>query len=151
MMRVCPVLPNVNRLPRSQSELARHDRNHQTRVRHGSSKMRRHVVRSFIVVFVVRTFRSELTHPPIQIAEHCGIGVFLDHQTRRRVLQEKRTQARAQVTIRDDRSHEVRHVMKSAASRSYVEQLLMHGMRSTTVSEIEGASQPWRSEITCLQ
>jgi hypothetical protein len=150
MMGVCPVLPDVNRLPRSQCELTRHDRNDEARVCHGCSKMSRHVIRTFVVVLVVRAFWRKLSHPAIEVSQNCWICVFLDHQTCRRVLQKERTQARTQVTVRDNRSHEVRHIMQPSASRSNIEQFLMHWMRSTTVSEIEGDPQLRRSQIACF-
>jgi len=68
MMWVCPVLPQVNGLPRTQRELTRHDRNHDARVRHGRTEMRGHVVQTFVVVFIRCSFGSELIHPAIEIA-----------------------------------------------------------------------------------
>lgn len=126
MVRVCPVLPNVNRLPRTQAEIAGHDRHEKTRVCHGRTKMCRHIVEAFFVVLVVRAFWSELSDPPIEVPKYGRISVFLNDQACRRVLHEDGAHAHAYVTVRDDAAHEVCHVVQASPTRTNIKELLMH-------------------------
>ena len=76
---------HIDALPGSQGHSAAHDRNRKLHLREGRAQMRRHVVRSFIIVRVTcRVFRRKLRKERFKIRAHFGGRVFLDQQRRSR-------------------------------------------------------------------
>ena len=70
------------------------------RLRQRRADVRRHVVRTFGRVPVARVvFRRQALEEIRQIEHHVGIGILLNHQRRRSVLDEDRQQARLELPV----------------------------------------------------
>lgn len=119
LMRTSTVLPQVNSLPGAER---------QTPVRHGydfagfrqcRSRMRRHVVRPLVVVLPRARFRCKVAEPTFQIAQHGRIGVFLNHEAGRRVLNEDGAESGLDAARRDDLTQSFGNIDEAPAARAY--------------------------------
>ena len=100
------MLPEIDRLPRSQREPPSAHGYDLAGLRHRRAQVRRHVVGSLGVVLVgARVLGRDPRHPLVEIAEHGGVGVLLDDERRARVLHEDRAEAGDDARRGDDLLH----------------------------------------------
>jgi hypothetical protein len=93
-MRRGTVLEQINALPRSERHSSRKHRNRQLSLCQGSANVRRHVVGTFDGVAIPRiVFPHETLEKIGQIADYVRIGVLLNRQRGRCVLDKHRQQA----------------------------------------------------------
>ena len=76
---VIPVLTQVYALPCAQVELAAGDGDHHRGAKHAGFDMCRHVIRSLVVVLVVRfIFFDHHIKVGFKVLPHGGVGIFVD-------------------------------------------------------------------------
>src|SRR5450432_2101419 len=134
------VLPKVDGLPDTEREITIVDRDVFGRSREDRSRVGGHVVGSLVVVLPVHRFGSELGEPPVQIAEHGGIGVLLDHQTGRRVLHEHGAHSCRHAARANQRSHPLGDIDGPRAWRCNVDLILVDTHTCDPV--VEGVPHP---------
>jgi hypothetical protein len=135
-MRARAVLPQIQCLPSAEREPPCADRNDFRRLGKGGTRVRRHVVWTFVVVLPGARLRRQIRDERGEIAEHSRVGIFLDHEASRGVLHEDRAQAGRDPTARDDRAHLRGYVGQTRAARSNLEGFLVecHGLWYAIIS-----------------
>lgn len=73
---------------------------------------------------------SEIRHEAFEVTQHCGVCVLLNHQARRGVLHEDRTQPRRDFAAGDSRAYFRGYVPQTCAPRADLERFLVesHGL-----------------------
>jgi hypothetical protein len=124
------VFPQINPLPRSQRELSGADGKVQIHRRQCRADVRGHVVVAFRRVDKQRVaVRHEPLEKRLQIAAHIRVGIFLDEQRSRRVLQMNREQTVVEFILREPFFHLARELVKPASARGnrqLLEKLAQH-------------------------
>ena len=92
-LRTRAVLEHVDALPGPQRHPSADHRNRNARLGECGTDVRGHIVWTFCIVPVAVFLRSEPLEKIRQIQHHVRIGVLLNHQRRRGVLDEQRQQA----------------------------------------------------------
>ena len=93
-VRARAVFEHVNSLPGAQCEPGIDQRVGQLRLRESSADMRRHVIGALGGVTVPGcVFGNDARKELIEIADHVGVGIFLNDQRRRSVLNKHRKEA----------------------------------------------------------
>lgn len=94
-MRARTMLENINTLPGPKRQAGIDERNRQLRLGKCRADVRRHIIGAFHGVPVpFRIFRRQPLEEFIEIANHVRVGVFLNGQRRRGVLNKDSEQAR---------------------------------------------------------
>lgn len=104
-----------NTLPGAELQLAVGDRDHFARARQRHPNMRGAVVRTFIIVFVVRVFRHQLLEEALEIATRGRGRVFHNDEAAARVLDEHRRGAGPDAALLDCRLHLLRYLVGAFA------------------------------------
>ena len=96
-VRTLPVLGEINALPCTEGEPARHHRHGERHASQHGFDMGGHVVRSFHVVRPARTDGSKAVKRSDEIGTHIGIGILLNNERSRGVpdVEEQRSLGRA--------------------------------------------------------
>jgi hypothetical protein len=112
------MLAKADALPGAEGEPSAGDGNGQRTAQQGRFYMARHVVRPFHRVSVRKIFRRNRIKRSIEINQYVGIGVLVDRQRCRRVLQEDLKQADANFRNFGHRlKHQPRNRMDAARKR----------------------------------
>ena len=129
-MRGGAVFPKEQALPGPECKATRRHGHHLGGLGERRASVGRHVVWPLVIVLPGARLRSEIGHETSQIAEHRGIGVFLDDQTRGRVLHKNRAQTGRDLTARHGGSDLRRHIPQTCAAGADFERFLVqcHGL-----------------------
>jgi membrane protein len=87
--------------------------------------VRRHVVGALVVVFPGPRFRRQIRQKTAEVAQHGGVGIFLNDQAGRGVLHENRTQPGADFTTRNRRVYLGGDVPQTCSTRAEFERFLV--------------------------
>src|SRR6516165_1729606 len=113
------VLPDVETLPRSETERPTSNREALARAGDRGSEVGRHVVRALGVVLVgARILGGDLLDPALHVAAHRGIGVLLNDERSARVGDEDGANPVANTRSLDGRGDLMRDVVKAAPFRA---------------------------------
>ena len=94
------VLENINALPGAQRHSSLLHRNGELRLGQSGADVRRHIVRPFRrVPEQAVVFGDQPVEELVQVVHHIGIGILLNGQRRRGVLQKTRQQARVRMAV----------------------------------------------------
>ncbi len=88
------MLAQINSLPRTQIEAAGSNGNGQKTAENRCLEMSRHIVRTFRGVAVIRrVLRGKLVEVTFKISAHGGVGIFVEGQAGRGVVEENVSQS----------------------------------------------------------
>jgi membrane protein len=100
--------------------------------------VRRHVVRTLVVVLPGARFRRQIRHEARQITQHGGVGIFLNHQACGGVLHEHRAQSGFDAAARYSGRNFGADVPQTRRARADLERFLVecHGLWYAMVSRL---------------
>jgi diguanylate cyclase (GGDEF)-like protein/PAS domain S-box-containing protein len=125
------MLPQVDRLPRSEQQLAVRDRDRKTHRGQRALDVGRHVVQSLGRVRVERiALGHEAREPALEITSDRGVCVLLNQEARGGVADEECRESFAESRQSDDFRHFVRDVIEALATYRYC-QAVNHGRSGT--------------------
>src|SRR5690348_9420132 len=127
LMRIEPVLPQVDALPGAQQHLAAMHRHGQVDAGEDGADMRRHVVGAFRVVFEQRiAVGDHAGEPALQIVAHAGVGVLAKQQRAAGMRGENVRHANLHVAGGHRIGNSGSDVAEAAAARVHDEAALRH-------------------------
>ena len=129
-MRHVPVFPKINALPRAEREVASAKRDTEIHGRKRGADVRRHVVRAFAGVLEERVaIRHEAFEETFEIGAHIRVGILLNQERGRGVLQMQREQAVRKILPREpgfDFRGEVIQPASAGGETEFVRRLAKH-------------------------
>src|SRR5438105_11187943 len=133
------MLPQIDALPRAETELAVYRGNGKRGGGKRCLDMRRHVVGSFGIVPVERVaLGDEAIEPALEILFRCRIGILLDKQACGRMADEERAQALLDSRLPHERRNLLRHLVQALSRRAHAE--LLNHRRALRAPPRPGAS-----------
>ena len=117
-VRAPSMLPKIEGLPGAEEQGAVCDGDGFARTSDRRTEVRGHVVRALRIVLVgPLVLGSKLLEPTLEITQHGGIGVLLDHDGCARVPEEDAAEARPDLALMDDAAHFRGDVVEAPAGR----------------------------------
>lgn len=144
-MPSCPMFPQVEPLPGTQSQLARRNWHHLTRARNRAACMGGHVICAFVVMAPSTILGRKLGNPSFEVNANRRIGILLDEQARGRVLNENRAQSGRDAALPDELIDLLGHIHETLAVGDHFERSLGDG------HEISFGAVPWSTVLRSIQ
>ena len=133
------MLEQENPLPGAELELAALDRDRQLGRGQSRAQMRRHVVRSLVVMLVPGAFVRDAREISFEVAANRRSGVLLDHQRGRSMPAEQGRQPFRDAAQADDRGDVAGDFVKPGATRANRQSVAGLAQHYTRASSLEGA------------
>ena len=126
-MGISAVLEQVDPLPGTESQATIDHRNGHRRLGDRGANVRRHVVRSLVGMTVAPiAVGCDPGEPVVEVGEHIWIGVLLDHQRGRSVLEEEVAESSREASLDDHLTNHGRDVVQTARRRRQDDPSLVH-------------------------
>ena len=125
-MRRAAVFEEKNSLPRAELHPAIDNRDCFARAREHHPNMRRAVVGTFVVMFVVPAFRHQFFHKPLQVASRRRCGVLHQREAATGMLDENRDRPVAHTALVDLFLNRVRDLVGAFSVRANLNSIVMN-------------------------
>jgi hypothetical protein len=124
-MGCCPVLPQINALPRPEPAAPVDYRQRQRCLRQYRPNMRGHVISAFCGMQKGRiAIWHQSRHEALEIVANVGVRIFADYQRRARMLNKNMTQTSIDIRVPDESNNFIGNVQNAAPGGLYFQRML---------------------------